>query len=59
MQELDFIEHFSGHEVLASEASEAGLQVGSLDILHSPRGMDILKPSGYGSLGQDFVLCLS
>ena len=34
LQELDFIEHFSGHGVLAREACCAGYATASLDFLH-------------------------
>ncbi|CAE7839921.1 unnamed protein product [Symbiodinium sp. CCMP2592] len=45
---LDFIEHFSGKEVLINQVQRAGFRVASVDIIHS-RGMDILKPSGFGT----------
>ena len=48
-KELDFIEHFAGAGVLAREARNAGYNVAGVDILYS-RGMDVLKPSGFGSL---------
>ena len=57
VQDIDFIEHFSGAEVLTSETQSAGYAVASLDVLHSPRGMDVLEPSGYGRLGLTIMSC--
>ena len=49
MQEFDFIEHFAGAGVLTQEARRAGNRVAALDKAYG-RGMDVLQPSGFGSL---------
>ena len=49
MQEYDFIEHFAGAGVLTKEVRGHGHHAAALDKMYG-RGMDILQPSGFGSL---------
>lgn len=47
-KELDFIEHFAGSAALTQEARGFGYKAAAVDKIYG-RGLDILRPSGFGT----------